>query len=211
VTIVGVVGNVRSTSLAAEGRETIYVPYVFFSFLPMTFVVRTAADPAGLLPRIRTEVTALDRDVPVADLGTLASWVREAMSQTRFLLALSSTFAALALVLAAIGLYGVVSFSARQRTREIGVRVALGATDRDVRRLILGQGMIVAAIGIVLGLGASVALTRVVSSYLVGVSATDPVTYVGVPLVLLGVSALASYLPARRAMTIDPVRALREE
>jgi len=211
VTIVGVVANVRSASLAAEGRETIYVPYVFQAFLPITFVVRTAADPAGLISRIRTEVTALDRDVPVADLSTLGSWVAEAMAPTRFLLALSSTFAGLALVLAAIGLYGVVSFSARQRTREIGVRVALGASDRDVRRLILGQGMIVAAIGIVLGLGASLALTRVVSSYLVGVSATDPVTFAGVPLVLLGVSALASYLPARRAMTIDPVRALREE
>ena len=211
VNIVGVVANVRSTSLAAEGRETIYLPYVFQAFLPMTFVVRTTADPAGLLSRIRTEVSALDRDVPVADLSTLASWVTEAMSQTRFLLALSSTFAGLALVLAAIGLYGVVSFSARQRTREIGVRVALGASDRDVRRLIVGQGMLVAAIGIVLGLGASVALTRVVSSYLVGVSATDPVTFAGVPLVLLGVSALASYLPARRATAIDPVRALREE
>ena len=211
VTIVGVVANVRSASLAAEGRETIYVPYVFQAFLPITFVVRTAADPASLIPRIRAEVSALDRDVPVADLATLTSWVTEAMAPTRFLLALSGTFAGLALVLAAIGLYGVVSFSARQRTREIGVRVALGASDRDVRRLILGQGMIVAAIGIVLGLGASLALTRVVSSYLVGVSATDPVTFVGVPLVLLGVAALASYLPARRAMTIDPVRALREE
>jgi putative ABC transport system permease protein len=211
VTIVGVVANVRSASLAAEGRETIYVPYVFQAFLPVTYVVRTAADPAGLIPQIRTEVTALDRDVPVADLSTLGSWVTEAMAPTRFLLALSGTFAGLALVLAAIGLYGVVSFSARQRTREIGVRVALGASDRDVRRLILGQGMIVAAIGIVLGLGASLALTRVVSSYLVGVSATDPVTFLGVPLVLLGVSALASYLPARRAMTIDPIRALREE
>ena len=211
VTIVGVVANVRSTSLAAEGRETIYVPYVFQAFLPMTFVVRTSADPGSLIARIRTEVGAMDRDVPVADLSTLESWVTEAMSQTRFLLALSGTFAGLALVLAAIGLYGVVSFSARQRTREIGVRVALGASDRDVRRLILGQGMLVAAIGIVLGLGAAVALTRVVSSYLVGVSATDPVTFAGVPLVLLAVSALASYLPARRAMTIDPVRALREE
>jgi putative ABC transport system permease protein len=211
VTIVGVVANVRSTSLAAEGRETIYVPYVFQAFLPMTFVVRTSADPGSLISRIRTEVAAMDRDVPVADLSTLESWVTEAMSQTRFLLALSGTFAGLALVLAAIGLYGVVSFSARQRTREIGVRVALGASDRDVRRLILGQGMVVAAIGIVVGLGASVALTRVVNSYLVGVSATDPVTFAGVPLVLLGVAALASYLPARRAMTIDPVRALREE
>jgi predicted permease len=211
VTIVGVVANVRSTSLAAEGRETIYVPYVFQAFFPMTFVVRTARDPGSLIPQIRTEVSAMDRDVPVADLSTLESWVAEARAPTRFLLALSGTFAGLALVLAAIGLYGVVSFSARQRTREIGVRVALGASDRDVRRLILGQGMLVAAIGIVLGLGASVALTRVVSSYLVGVSATDPVTFAGVPLVLLGVSALASYLPARRAMTIDPVRALREE
>ncbi len=211
VTIVGVVANVRSTSLAAEGRETIYVPYVFQSFLPLTFVVRTTADPAALVARIRTEVNAIDPDVPVADLATLESWVTEAMAPTRFLLALSATFAGLALVLAAIGLYGVISFSARQRTREIGVRVALGARDGDVRRLILGQGMLLAAAGIVLGLVASVALTRVVTSYLVGVSATDPVTFVAVPLMLAAVAALASYLPARRATSIDPVRALREE
>jgi len=211
VTIVGVVANVRSASLASEGRETIYLPYVFQSFLPLTFVVRTATDPASLMPQIRAEVTALDPNVPVADLSTLESWVTEAMAQTRFLLALSTTFAGLALILAALGLYGVISFSARQRTREIGVRVALGATDRDVLRLILGHGIVVAAVGIVLGLAASVALTRVVTSYLVGVSATDPVTFAGVPVVLLGVSALASYLPARRATSIDPVRALREE
>jgi len=211
VSIVGVVANVRSASLATEGRGTIYVPYVFNSFLPVTFVVRTTAAPSGLIPLIRAEVKALDPDVPVADLTTLDSWVKEAMSQTRFLLALSGTFAGVALVLAALGLYGVIAYSVRQRTREIGVRVALGASDRDVRRLIVGQGMVVAAIGIVLGLGASLALTRVVRSYLVGVGATDPVTFAGVPLVLLGVSALASWLPARRAMTIDPVRALREE
>jgi putative ABC transport system permease protein len=211
VTVVGVVANVRSASLAEEGRETIYMPYVFQSFLPITFVVRTATNPTSLLPQIRAEVTALDPNVAVADLATLESWVTEAMSQTRFLLALSTTFAGLALVLAALGLYGVISFSARQRTREIGVRVALGATESDVRRLILGHGIVVAAIGIVLGLAASLALTRVVTSYLVGVSATDPVTFAGVPVVLLGVSALASYLPARRATAIDPIRALREE
>jgi putative ABC transport system permease protein len=211
VTIVGVVANVRSASLAAEGRETIYLPYAFQSFLPLTLVVRTAADPSSLIPRIRTEVDALDRDVPVADLSTLTSRVAEARSPTRFLLALSSTFAGLALVLAALGLYGVISFSARQRTREIGVRVALGASDRDIRRLILGQGMLVSAIGIGLGLAASVGLTRIVSSNLVGVSATDPVTFAAVSLVLLAVSALASYLPARRASTIEPIRALHEE
>lgn len=211
VTVVGVVANVRSASLAAEGRETIYVPYVFQAFLPLTFVVRTATDPASLMPLIRAEVNALDPDVPVADMATLESWVTEAMAQTRFLLALTATFAGLALLLAAIGLYGVISFSVRQRTREIGVRVALGASDRDVQRLILGHGMVVAVVGVVLGLAASVALTRVVASYLVGVSATDPVTFAGVPVVLLGVAALASYLPARRAATIDPVRALHEE
>lgn len=211
VTIVGVVANVRSTSLAAESRETVYFPYVFSSFLPLTFVVRTAAAPASLMPQIRAAVAELDRDVPVADLATLESWVNEAMAQTRFLLALAGTFAALALVLAALGLYGVISFSVRQRTREIGVRVALGATEGDVQKLIFGQGMVVAGIGIVLGLLASVALTRVVTSYLVGVSATDPVTFAGVPVVLLAVSALASYLPARRAAIVDPLRALRDE
>jgi putative ABC transport system permease protein len=211
VTIVGVVANVRSASLAAESRETIYVPYVFQSFLPATFVVRTSVDLAGLLARIRTEVNALDPDVPVAGVATLESWVSKAGAQTRFLLALISTFAALALVLAAIGLYGVIAYSARQRTREIGVRVALGASDRDVVRLILGHGMVVAGIGIVLGLVASVALTRVVTSYLVGVTPTDPITFAGVPLVLLLVSAVASYLPARRASITDPVHALRDE
>jgi putative ABC transport system permease protein len=211
VTVVGVVQNVRSASLAAESRETIYVPYVFEAFLPLTFVVRTAMDPVNLVPAIRAQVNALDPDVPVAGLATLESWVSKAMAQTRFLLALSATFAGLALVLAAIGLYGVISYSARQRTREIGVRMALGASGRDVVRLILGHGMVLAGIGIGLGLVASVALTRVVTSYLVGVSATDPITFAGVPVVLLIVTAVASYLPARRASVVDPVHALREE
>jgi len=211
VTIIGVVANVRSTSLAAEGRETIYVPYVFQAFLPVTFVVRTARAPDALIPQIRAEVLALDPDVPVADLTTLESYVDEAMAQTRFLLALSVTFAGLALLLAALGLYGVIAYAVRQRTREIGVRMALGASDRDVLRLILGQGMVVAGSGIVLGLIASMAMTRVVRSYLVGVDATDPVTFLGVPLVLLGVAAVASWLPARRATTIQPTQALHEE
>ncbi|HYV97454.1 MAG TPA: ABC transporter permease [Gemmatimonadaceae bacterium] len=211
ITVVGVAANVRSASLAAEGRETVYVPYVNNAFLPITFTVRTSIAPGTLLNQIRNEVKALDPEVPVADLTTLESWVTKAMAQTRFLLALSATFAGLALVLAALGLYGVISFSARQRTREIGVRVALGARHADVVRLILGQGLAVAAIGIVLGLGASVALTRVVRSYLVGVSATDMATFVGVPLVLLAVAAVASYIPARRATAIDPVRALHDD
>ena len=211
VQIVGVVSNVRSASLAAEGRETIYVPYVFQSFLPLTYVVRTKVDAATLVPQIRSAVAAMDRDVPVAGTTTLESYVTNAMAQTRFLLALITTFAVLAVVLASLGLYGVISYSARQRTREIGVRVALGASSRDVVRLILGQGMAVAGIGILLGLGGAIAATRVVKSYLVGVSAVDPITFAGVPVILLVVTAVASFLPARRASGIDPVTALREE
>jgi ABC-type antimicrobial peptide transport system permease subunit len=211
VQIVGVVANVRSASLAVEGRETIYVPYAFSSFLPVTYVVRTASDPESLLPRIREVAAAMDPNVPIAGLATLDSYVSNAMAQTRFLLALISSFAVLALILASIGLYGVISYSARQRTREIGVRVAFGARDRDVLRLILGQGMVVTAFGILLGLGASVVLTRVVRSFLVGVSATDPITFAGVPVLLLCVAALASYLPAKRASATHPAVALRDE
>jgi predicted permease len=211
VRIVGVVADIRSSSLAAESRETIYVPYVFNSFLPITFVVRTTADAASLVEQVRKEAAALDPDIPIAGLATLESYVVNAMAQTRFLLALIGTFAVLALVLASLGLYGVISYAAKQRTREIGVRVAFGASNRDVLRLILGQGMVVAGIGIILGLLGSVAVTRVVNSFLVGVSAIDPITFAGVPAVLLAVAAIASLLPARRASAIHPVEALRDE
>jgi putative ABC transport system permease protein len=210
VRIVGVVDNVRSASLAAESRETIYVPYVFNSFLPLTYVVRTAADPASLIARIRVEAAAMDPDVPIAELSTLGSYVSNAMSQTRFLLALIGAFAALALGLASLGLYGVISYSAKQRTREIGVRVAFGATERDVMRLILGQGLVVALAGIALGLAGAAAVTRVVSTFLVGVSATDPITFAGVPALLLAVAVVASFFPARRAGRVDPNVALHD-
>jgi putative ABC transport system permease protein len=211
VQIVGVVGNVRSSSLAAEGRETIYVPYAFNSFLPITYVVRTGSAPSSLMERVRAEVEALDKDVPVAGMATLESYVTNATAQTRFLLVLIGTFAVLALVLASLGLYGVISYAARQRTREIGVRVAFGATSRDVVRLILGQGLVLAGVGIILGLTGSAAVTRVVRSYLVGVTPTDPITFVWVPLLLLGVAAVASFIPARRAGGVAPVDALRDE
>ncbi len=211
VTVVGVVENVRSTSLASEGRETIYVPVIFNSFLPMTYVVRTTIDAGSLAAQIREKAAAMDPDVPIADVATLESYVTAAMAQTRFLLALISTFAVLALALASLGLYGVISYSVRQRTREMGVRVAFGASQRDVLRLILGQGMRLAGLGIIIGLLASVALTRVVRSVLVDVSPTDPATFMGVPALLLTVAGVASLLPARRASGIDPVEALREE
>src|SRR5262245_5427058 len=210
VRIVGVVDNVRSASLSAEGRETVYVPYVFNSFLPLTYVVRTTADPANLIARIRTEAAAMDKDVPIAELSTLASFVSNAMSQTRFLLALIGAFAALALGLAALGLYGVISYSAKQRTRELGVRVAFGASQRDVMRLILGQGLVMTLAGIGLGLAGATAVPCLVSSFPVGVSATDPITFAGVPTLLLVVAIVASFVPARRASRVDPNVALRD-
>lgn len=209
--VVGVVSPVRSTTLAAESRETAYVPYFFAAFLPPTFVVRTEADPEDLVPLVRAEVDAMDPDVPVSNVALFESYVSDSMAETRFMLALIGIFAIIALVLASLGLYGVISYSVRQRTREIGVRVAFGAGGRDILRLVLRQGMVVAGAGVGLGLLASLAATGVVESFLVGVSATDPVTFVGIPLILLGVALAAILVPARRATRVDPVVALRDE
>ncbi|MBT8405302.1 MAG: ABC transporter permease, partial [Gemmatimonadetes bacterium] len=171
--VVGVVANVRATSLAEDGREALYVPYIHNSWLTLTFTVRTRTDPARLLAAIRTEVTTMDPAVPVSDVAPLSTYVDNAMSRTRFLLALIGVFAGLALVLASLGLYGVISYGARQRTREIGVRMAFGATDGDVLTLVLRQGMAMATAGVLVGLLTAAVLTRVMESLLVGVSATD--------------------------------------
>ena len=211
VRVVGVVGNVRAESLAADSRETVYVPYRFAPFLPMTVTVRGIVNPTELLPLLRREVSAMDPDVPVANVRFMDDYVDDAMAQTRFTLTLISVFAAMALLLASLGLYGVISYSVRQRTREIGVRITFGASEGDIVRLVLKQGMAVALLGVGAGLLAAFVLTRWVASLLVGVTATDPVTFVGIPAILLVVSLIASYLPARRAMSVDPVQALREE
>jgi putative ABC transport system permease protein len=211
VRVVGVVADVRSTSLASESRETIYVPYIVQAFLPVVFVVRTRGEPGALVTRIRDEIAAMDPDVPLSSVATLESYVTASMARPRFMLLLVGVFAGLALVLASLGLYGVISYSARQRTREIGVRVAFGASEGDVVRLVLGQGIAVAGAGIVLGLVTASLLAPVVESLLVGVRPTDPLTFASVSALLLLVAAVASYLPARRASGIDPVEALRDE
>ncbi len=211
VLVTGVVSNVRAETLASDGRETVYLPYRFGPWLPMTLTVRSKGGLSGLLPLIRAEVEAMDPEVPVANVRFMESYVDDAMAQTRFTLTLIATFAAMALVLASLGLYGVISYSVRQRTREIGVRMTFGAHERDIVRLVLGQGLTVAVAGVLLGLVVAFGLTRLVSSLLVGVTATDPVTFIGIPALLLAVSVVASYLPARRAMKVNPVEALRGE
>jgi putative ABC transport system permease protein len=211
VQVVGVVDHVRSESLTDEGRGAIFYPYRFFPWWPMTLTVRGAADPIGLVSVIRGEVSTLDADVPIADVRPMGDYVADAMAPTRFTLTLVSVFAVLALVLAAIGLYGVISYSLRQRTQEIGVRVAFGAAERNIVGLVMSHGMLLTLCGMGLGLIVAFVVTRMASSLLFGVTATDPVTFLGIPLLLAAITSVASYLPARRATRIDPVHALRGE
>lgn len=209
--VVGVASGVRAQSLAAEGRETVYYPYRFFPWFPLSFTVRTSGGPLALVDPIRREVEAVDPDIPLSKIRVMGDYIDDALAQTRFALTLIGVFAGLALVLASVGLYGVIAYSVRQRTREIGVRIAFGASDKAVVRLVVGQGMLLALGGLGVGLIAAFVATRLVSSLFYGVTAADPITFAGVSLVLLGVALVASYLPARRALRIDPVEALRDE
>jgi putative ABC transport system permease protein len=209
--VVGVVGNIRAESLTDDGREVVYFPHRWFSFLPLSMTVRTAGNPLALAPLIRREIEILDPDVPMADIRLMDDYIAEAVAQTRFTLTLISVFAAMALVLASIGLYGVISYSVRQRTREIGVRIAFGADEKNIVRLVVGRGMALGLAGVGVGIVAAFVSTRMVSSLLYGVSALDPITFLGIPLLLVGVTVVASYVPARRAMRVNPVEALRDE
>jgi len=179
----------------------------------MSLAVRTkpGTDPLSLSAAVRRAVQETDKNQPVFNIKTLKQIVDESVAQQRLSMLLLAIFAVLALVLAAIGLYGVMSYVVQMRTHEIGLRIALGAQRGDVLRMVVGQGMILTTIGIAIGLIAAFALTRVMVSLLYGVSATDPVTFVLVPILLAFVSLAANYIPARRAMKVDPMVALRYE
>jgi putative ABC transport system permease protein len=190
-------------------EPTIYLPYAQVPETSMDLVLRTTVSPMSLVGAVKQEVEALDPNLPLQDVQPLEALVSESVSQPRFYMLLLSVFAGVALVLASIGIFGVISYSVTRRTREIGVRIALGADPRSVVRLVVGGALGLAAAGVLLGLVGALAGTRLLSGLLFGVEATDPVTLVTVSTVLFAVAALASYLPARRAVRVDPNVALR--
>jgi len=209
--IVGVVGNVRYSSLALEPYREIYTSVEQTPDSITNLVVRATTDPANLTVAVKDVVRSLDKDVPVYNVKTLDQRVSESAFQQRFRTLLLGIFAGIALLLAAVGIYGVVAYSVTQRTHEIGIRMSLGAQQGTIKKMIVRRGMVLAMIGVAIGLVAAVPLTRVTSSFLFNVSATDPATFVGISALIAGVTFLASYIPARRAAKVDPLVALRYE
>jgi len=210
ITIVGIIGDVRSESLESAAPNQLYLPFAQNGADGMAIVVRTSR-PDGVAAALRTAVAEIDPDEPVHDIRPLADVVSESTEQPRFRAFLTAIFAALALALAAIGIYGVLSYSVTRRTHEIGIRVALGAARHDILRLVVGREMLLASIGVAIGsIGAALA-SRALSALLFGVAATDVPTFAAVAVILLGVALAASVVPARRALRIDPMTALREE
>jgi ABC-type antimicrobial peptide transport system permease subunit len=208
-----VVASVHNRALDQDPTSDVYMPFRLNPYLfpptDVTLVIRTTNSEMALGPAIRETVASLDPSLPVAGIRAMQTYVADSVAPRRFNLILLGAFALLALVLASAGLYGVMSYLVSQRTPEIGIRIALGATRGDVLRLVIGRGLGLAGIGVAIGLAASLAGMRVMSGLLFGVEPRDPLVFAVVPLVLISVAALASFIPARRASRVDPLVALR--
>jgi len=210
--IVGVVGDVKYNGLAEEVQPALYQPVAQQPAWGMSLVVKTdVADPLNLAAAVRQEVRKLDPELPIAKISTVEDLLARAAAQPRFRTTLIGLFALVALILACVGIYGVISYSVTQRTHEIGIRMALGAETGDILKMVVLEGLGVALIGTVSGIAASFALTRVMKTLLFSVSPTDPATFASVAFLLIGLALIASYLPARRATRVDPLAALRYE
>jgi putative ABC transport system permease protein len=209
--IVGVVGDTKPVTLDLEAGAQMYVPHpqdAGWGF--MALVIRTAGDPASMAPAVRREVLSIDKDQPIYNVRTMEDMVAQSMGTRRASTLLFTVFAGAALILAAVGIYGVMAYSVTQRTQEIGIRMALGAQAGDVLRLVVRQGMMLTFIGIAVGMAGSLGLAKVIASLLFDVPATDPATFLGIPLLLIFVALIACYLPARRAARLDPTVALAQ-
>jgi len=211
IEIVGVLGDVRNINLAADTQPEIYLPYAQLPTSSMNLVVRTAGDPRAFVNAVRAKVFEADREQPVTAIRTMEEVLESGAAQPRFTTSLLGGLSLTALILAIVGIYGVIAYSVAERTREMGIRMALGAGRADILRLVLRQGILLAGAGIAIGLAAAIALTRLLARLLYRVSATDPVTFGACALLFTAVALLASYIPARRATRVDPTIALRYE
>ena len=218
--IVGIVGNVRETGLQYVDEAVMYIPQsqttdgltkLANSVIPLSWIVETAGDPSSLSTAIQHEIQSVDSQLAASKIRTMDQVISESTARQNFNMLLLTIFAGLALLLAAIGIYGLMSYTVEQRTQEIGIRMALGASRGDMLKLVVRQGVLLSGIGVVIGLAASFGLNRLLANLLFGVKATDPVTYAAVTVILVLVALLATYIPARRATKIDPLVALRYE
>ena len=211
VEIVGIVGDIKHAGLRADARQEMYFPHPQYAEPDLVIVLRADGDPKRFAAAVRSEAQSLDKSLPVGNIQTMEEVFDSSLDGTRLPMLLFGGFALVALLLSAVGIYGVMAYSVEQRTREIGIRLSLGAQRRDVLRMVLLQGLRLAALGVVFGIVGALALARVMATLLYSVTATDPITFAGVALVLTTVALLACYIPARRAMRVDPMVALRYE
>jgi putative ABC transport system permease protein len=209
--IVGVVGDVRHGGLEEDPQPELYVTSLQLPPVNPFIILRTTGDPTLLADTVRAEVRRIDKNIPIYDLRTMSALRSDAVSTRRFILLIVGAFGVLALGLAAIGVYGVMSLIVSERTREVGVRLALGAEPSQLLTMVVGQAMKLAAIGVTLGVAVALAMAPLLDSQLYGVTSIDPITFVSVPVALLLLAALAAAVPARKAMRIDPLSALRIE
>ena len=206
--VVGVLGDLKNSTLVAEANPEVMLPFPQLPWASLNLSIRTAGDPHGVIRAVRQQIAAIDRDQPLTNLETLEELLESGSAERRFTMFLLGIFSGTALILATVGIYGVIAYSVSQRAHELGIRMALGAAREDILTLVIRQGLALTLTGIAIGLGGAMVLTRVMSTLLYRTSAMDPFTYTVCALIFTAVALVSSYIPARRAMRIDPAAVL---